>query len=200
MSRLAKSLIVSLTLFVAYGAQKGKTTFSPGPASSYENKVTIQKLTIAAVPYESDAQTKTAFGKVNPNEYGVLPVLLVMQNDSDQVLRLDRMKIEYILPNRERVEPIPAKDVPYVRAPKRPNMNPSPLPIPRRSGKNPLQIYEIEGRAFTAKMLPPGESAHGFVYFHTTHRNDSVLYITGIYEASTGNELFYFEIPLKSER
>jgi hypothetical protein len=45
-------------------------------------------------------------------------------------------------------------------------------------------------------MLPPGESASGFVYFQTSHRPGSVLYITGIRDAASRRELFYFEIPL----
>ena len=54
-----------------------------------------------------------------------------------------------------------------------------------------------EGRAFAAKMLPPGESASGFFYFQVPHRAGSVLYITGIREASTRRELFYIEIPFE---
>ena len=62
--------------------------------------------------------------------------------------------------------------------------------------KNPLAAWEIEGRAFAAKMLPSGQSASGFFYFQTGHRSGSTLYVTGIREASTGKELFYFEVPL----
>jgi len=46
-------------------------------------------------------------------------------------------------------------------------------------------------------MLPPGELASGFFYFQTPHRPGGVLYITGIREASTRRELFYFEIPFE---
>jgi len=55
---------------------------------------------------------------------------------------------------------------------------------------------QFEGRAFGAKMLPPGESAHGFVYFFTGHRTGSRIYLTGIQQAATGKELFYFDVPL----
>jgi hypothetical protein len=71
-----------------------------------------------------------------------------------------------------------------------------PIPGVRRDKKNPLAAMEIESRAFAAKLLPPGESAHGFVYFPLSHRPDSQLYITGIEEAGSGNELFFVEIPL----
>ena len=34
-------------------------------------------------------------------------------------------------------------------------------------------------------------------YFQVHHRPNAQLYITGLREAGTGNELFYYEIPLK---
>ena len=45
-------------------------------------------------------------------------------------------------------------------------------------------------------MLPPGDTASGFFYFHTASHAGSILYVTGIEEAATGQELFFFEIPL----
>jgi hypothetical protein len=48
-------------------------------------------------------------------------------------------------------------------------------------------------------MLPPGESAHGFLYFQTGHTRAASLYITGITEAQTSQELFYMEVPLGAQ-
>jgi hypothetical protein len=45
-------------------------------------------------------------------------------------------------------------------------------------------------------MLPPGQAASGFFYFQAAHREGAKLYLTGIRQASTGTELFYFEVPL----
>ena len=45
-------------------------------------------------------------------------------------------------------------------------------------------------------MLPPGESANGFFYFQAIPESGATLYITGIRNAATGQELFYFELPL----
>ena len=57
-------------------------------------------------------------------------------------------------------------------------------------------IDEIDGYAFHAKMIPAGESAHGFVYFQIGHRPGSQIYVRGIVEAPTGKELLFFEIPM----
>ena len=41
------------------------------------------------------------------------------------------------------------------------------------------------------------ETASGFFYFRTPFREGSTLYLTGLREAQTGKELFYFEILLE---
>ena len=45
-------------------------------------------------------------------------------------------------------------------------------------------------------MLPPAESGNGFFYFQAEAEPGGMIYITGIRNAATGQELFYFEIPL----
>jgi hypothetical protein len=65
--------------------------------------------------------------------------------------------------------------------------------------KNPLDAWEIEGRAFAAQMLPPGQSANGFFYFQTGLQRGATIYITGLTEAASGQELLFFELPLSSD-
>jgi hypothetical protein len=85
----------------------------------------------------------------------------------------------------------------YARAPSRPGTLPTPVgTIALKGKKNPLDAWEIEGRAFTAEMLPAGNSASGFVYFQTPLQRGSTIYLSGIAEAASGIELFYFEIPI----
>jgi len=50
--------------------------------------------------------------------------------------------------------------------------------------------------AFAAKMLPPGQSASGFFYFQTGFMRSSTLFVSGLKDAKSGEEIFYFEIPL----
>ena len=74
------------------------------------------RLPSAWTPSSTSDKVALAFGKLNPNQYGVLPVLVVIQNDSDKAIRLDRLKVEYAGPNHDRVEATPAKDVRYLQA------------------------------------------------------------------------------------
>ena len=182
--------------------EKDKIRFSPGAPSLYKGNETHEGIVMAAVPYVGAEQTRSAFGKLDPNEHGVLPVLLILENKTGKALRLD-LKTEFIGVNGRKVEDTPAKDLPYIHSPKQPKLvEESRLPkIPGVGGKkkNPLSAWEIEGRAFTSRLLPPGETVSGFFYFQTRHEPGSRLYLTGIRDAQSGKEYFYFELPLESQ-
>src|SRR5579862_3320004 len=196
-----RALLISLIVFMAAAtllADNNKDTakFSPGPASSYSAKQTNDHVTVAVVAYDTEELAHTAFGKLNPNQYGVLPVLVIIQNDTDQALKLDHLDAEYNGIDGSRVEATPATEVQTLGGPDRPNVPvASPIPIHRKH-KNPLDVWEIDGRSFSAKLLPPHEAVNGFFYFQTTHRPGSKFYLSGIKVAATGQEVLYFEFPL----
>jgi hypothetical protein len=180
---------------------KDKDRFAPGPASSYPGYQTNEKITIAAVPFTTEEQVRSAFGKANPNKYGVLPVLVIMENGTGKALRLN-LQADFIGPDDRHIDATPASDVTFIggsgKPPKLPGTN--PLPFPRGSKKGPLNVWEIEGRAFTAKLVPLGEKAYGFFYFQTHYLPGSRIYLTGISDASTGKEYLYFEVPFEKKQ
>ena len=179
------------------------TKFKPGPASSYKGAQTLEKITIAAVPYHTADLTKTAFGKVNPNTHGILPVLLVIDNGTGKAIRASDIVVEFVDLSNRHIESMAASDVVLFdgvqKVPKIPGTGPSPIPLPKRNKNGPLKTWEIEGRAFAAKLIPPGESASGFVYFQTSYRDGSKLYLSGLEDAATGQEFFYSEVPIEKQ-
>ena len=180
-----------------------RTTFQSKPVDQYPHRQISEKVTIAAQPFLTDEEAKEAFGKLNPWRYGELPVLVVIQNDGKDTLKLDRMKVSYVLPDNTRIEATPANEVKYAHGAKAPKNVPSPslpgLHIGQKN-KNPLDEWEIEGRAFAAKVIPPGQSASGFFYFQTPEASAAAsIYIDGLTNAATGNQLYYFEIPLSGK-
>jgi hypothetical protein len=195
-----KRWILLTSIAVAFSADKEQAKFAPLPAAQYPNHQTENRITVAAVPYETDEQAQPAFGKVNPYKYGVLPILVVIQNDSKSAIRANKIKAEYVWPNRTKLDATPASEVKFVGA----KTNPSRMPVPPLPGgiarpkkpKLPLGEWEIEGRAFSAEMIPPGETASGFFYFQTGHRTGSTLFLSGLKDAASGQELIYFELPL----
>src|SRR5713226_2414280 len=92
LSLLTPALIVAVPLF----ADKNTAPkFAPGQASSYASKQTNENVTIAVRTYETEDLARTAFGNVNPYQYDILPVLVIVQNDTNQSLRLDRLQVVY---------------------------------------------------------------------------------------------------------
>jgi hypothetical protein len=186
----------------ADAADKDRPKFEMAPAASYISHQASEKVTIGASVYDTPEKAKEAFGKLNPYQYGVVPLLIVIQNDSGQTIRVDRIQVDYVAPDGSHVDATPAPDIRYLNPARQPKVVTGPIPTagPRLSRhKNPLDAWEIEGRAFSAKMIPAGESAGGFFYFQTGHRPGARVYVTGLAEASSGRELLYFEFPLKDE-
>ena len=182
------------------GDKKDASKFAPGPASSYPAKQTNDHVTVAAAVYNTEELAHTAFGKLNPNQYGVLPILVIIQNDTDQALKLDNPTAQYTGADGRNVDATPAEEVKTLYGAARPNV-PVARPIPiHRNHKSPLDVWEIDGRAFAAKLIPPHESASGFFYFQTEHRPGSRFYLSGIKIASTGQDIFYFDIPLENPK
>jgi hypothetical protein len=192
-------LLLAISIAAAAGADNDKSKFEVKPVSAYPHRQTSEKVTIAADPVEEDARAAEPFGKVNPFRYGILPVLLVIQNDGPDAIKVDRLHLIYTLPDRTKVEATPAQDVRFLHGVKTPKALPGPTGgIKLSKGqKNPLAEWEIEGRAFSAKMVPAGQSASGFVYFQVPLASQAAtVTISGLQNVVTGKELFYFEIPM----
>ncbi len=194
-----KRLALFMSIAALLAADKETALFKAPAASSLTNHQTNSQITIGADAYISGEKVKTAFGKLDPYQYGVLPVLVVIQNDSGKTIRLDQLKAVYVGPNNDRVEATPAKEVRYLEGPNRPRMIPGPGGQVKvlKGKKNPLEAWEIEGRAMSAQMLPAGQTASGFYYFQTGLQRGATLYLSGLSEAATGKELLYFELPLQ---
>ena len=188
-----------MSIAAAFAADKD-APFRPAPAGSYPHHQTNSQVTVGVDPYTSGDKLKAAFGKLDPNDHGVLPVLVVIQNDSNKTIRLDRLEVQYNVPNGKKIEATPAKDVRYLQPPRQPGVIGGPAVKVKvlAARKNPLNSPDIEARAMTAQMLPAGQSASGFFYFQTALQPGATIYLNGLAEAGPeGKELFYFEIPLQ---
>src|SRR5437762_168818 len=95
---------LALVLSIAAASAADKEPFKAAAAGSYPHHQTNEAITVAVDPYAAGEKVKAAFGKVDPYQYGVLPVLVVIQNDGKGAIRLDRLKVEYVGPGNQRVE------------------------------------------------------------------------------------------------
>jgi hypothetical protein len=191
---------LAIVLPVVHAMAADNSQFKPEAIDSYTNAQKVSGLTLAADAYHEEERAASAFGKkAKPYENGVLPVLLLIRNDSNKTINLQQIRVEYQA-DRARSVAVPAREVPYLKSVGRPRASASPIPgrVSVRRSKNPLDAQEIQDRAFAAPMLPPGDFAWGFFYFQARYRENAILYITGLTEAGTGNELFFMEVPVNN--
>ena len=171
-------------------------SFKAPAAEDMKSKTTLDQVTIGVEAYDTADKASKAFGKLNPNQFEVLPVLVVIKNARKTALRVSPLEVQYIVPGLGKVEALRANEITSAAGgPSAPDLGPKPLPIPTRKKKNPLAAPEIEGRAFAVKMIAAGESASGFFYFNVKHRTTAKVYLNGLIDAASNQEIFYFEIP-----
>ncbi len=182
--------------------------FRPGTADEYAAKQEQGGVVLGAKPYYSDVLVEEAFGKkAKPQNYGILPVLVVITNNGTTPIKLENIHARYNpRSSREGVESMTAEDLfffnPKGHQPKRRR-----LPIPTRSSvkvkKGPLARQEFSDREFAAPILPPGETASGFFYFNVGPIEDplagATVYVAGLFDMAAGRDLIFFEVPLDSE-
>src|SRR5579871_5023966 len=95
MKALPRLLPVLMLAAPVFADKKEEVKFSPGPAATYATKQTNENVTIALKPYDTEELARVAFGKVNPYQYGILPILVIVQNDTNETLRLEGMHVRY---------------------------------------------------------------------------------------------------------
>ncbi|MBV9266428.1 MAG: hypothetical protein JO061_09700 [Acidobacteriaceae bacterium] len=172
----------------------GDTPFRVGAADTYSHQ-SSDKVTIGAKPLKSQEDLTAAFGKrADLLRYGVLPVLVVIQNNRSKTLDLRDLEVNLVGQDGRHVSAVNPEDIPFLYK-RRQSQVPISVPLPKRG--NPLSSPEIVSRAFSAKMLPAGDSASGFFYFEAMPETGDKLYLNGLHETPSGAEIMYFEFPLE---
>jgi hypothetical protein len=169
--------------------------FRAGAASDYAHQ-TSEQVTIGAKSYDTQELTAEAFGKkADLLKYGVLAVLVVIENKRQKTLDLRNLEVNLVAADGRHAGPVSPEDIPFLgKRSKTPTMNPVPNPLPKK--KNPLNAPQIVERAFAAKMLPPGDSTGGFFYFEARPEPGDKLYLNGLRDTPSGKEILYFEFGL----
>ena len=173
------------------------------PARTYlaHDEHTDEAATAAADPYNS--AEKARIFSVNYSEIGMLPILLIITNDSDQPISLNGLKAELVTGDRTKLLAAVPDDI--FRRIAHPHTSGAtyPLPFPTKKVKGGMSTQtrdEIENAQFAAKAVEPHSTQSGFLFFDVEGISSPLvgarLYLTGIHNAQ-GNELMYFEVPLE---
>src|SRR6266496_1347188 len=157
-----------------------------------------ENVTVGLDPYDTAAKARIFV--VNYHDHGLLPILLVITNDSDQPVELSDMKAQLVTADRAKLSPATSDDLRRRITRVRPSGKSYPLPLPKtKGGLDSKELNEIETAQFRAKAVEPRASQAGFLFFDVSDVSEPLsganFYLTGVRD-STGNELMYFEVSL----
>lgn len=167
------------------------------PAHDYHSK---EMVTVALDPYDTSEKAKIFV--VPYHDVDLLPILMIVTNDSDQPITLSEMKAELVTGNGSKLTPATYDDVFRRVSHTRSSGTRMPLPFPTKKvkgGVNSKEWNEIETAQFSAKAVEPRSTQAGFLFFDisdiTNPLQGAHFYLTRVHDAS-GNDLMYFDVPL----
>jgi hypothetical protein len=172
------------------------------PAKTYpaHDEHSSEAVTLALDPY--DMADKASIFSVHYNDVGLMPIFVVMTNDSDRPISLAGMKGQLVTVDRTKI-PLATEDDLYRRLARPPgSISPNPLPWPKKAkgSINKDAMDEIQNAQFAARAVEPHGSQSGFMFFDVSGISSPLagahFYLTGVRDAK-GNELMYFEVPLE---
>ena len=172
------------------------------PAFSYpaHDHHATENVTVALDPYDTAA--KENIFVVKYREHELLPVLLIVTNDSNEPIQLSDMKAELVTSDHTKLIPDNEDDI--LRRISHPNASGTRYPVPfptkkAKGGVSSKERNEIQSALFRAKAVEPRSSQIGFLFFDVSDISNPLagarFYLTGV-RNSSGNDLMYFEVSL----
>jgi hypothetical protein len=201
------AILISVVLVACTLVYAGKEFVLPRalPANKYpaHDEHMQEGVSVAVDPYDTPA--KASIFHTNWREHALLPVQLIVSNDSDQPLSLTRMKVELITANRSKLQPATDDDLARrLSQIKRRGDEPRhvPFPIPHsgpKVGVDKETREEIDAAQFRALAVEPHTLKSGFLFFDIEGIREPLagahLYVSGVKDAN-GQELMFFEIAM----
>jgi hypothetical protein len=202
--KLRALAVVSALLLSSIVCQAGKHFVMPAaqPAKTYpaHDEHPNEAVTLALDPY--DMADKASIFSVHYNDVGLIPIFVVITNDSDQPVSLAGMNAQLVTANRTKIPPATEDDL-YRRLAKAPgSISPTPLPWPKKKkgGVSQDTMDEIQTAQFAARAVEPHSTQAGFLFFDvsgiSTPLAGANFFLTGVRDAK-GNDLMYFEVALE---
>ena len=199
------ALLLAFVLAASAYDYKPPSVPAAGHADKYPQHETHKDegVTVAIEPYgpEKDSVFHVKFA-----EHRVLPVRLIVSNDTDQPISLAEAHIQFTTARKAKGEPLTKEDVERAIAnsvePQDRTVPGISIPLPKKKPKRlPKDAdEEIDYLMFKAEAVEPHSTQSGFLFFDVSGVSQpligSHLLFTGVRNAN-GQELFYFDIPLQ---
>jgi hypothetical protein len=161
-----------------------------------------EKVAIAAEPY--DTKEKAKIFRVDYLAHGVMPIWLVVTNNSDRPISLRDARILFMTADGDRIQAAEPEDVERLMTRKEREGGKIPLPGPlpsihtKAKGSNKDIEADFDEFEYGALVVEPHTTRAGFLFYDVSQLDHPLqgakLHLHKVRDAD-GNELFYFEIP-----
>lgn len=192
----------ALLVLPAWGSKHEVPAVQPATSFAAVEVHEDEKLAVAAEPY--DTREKEDIFRIDYLARGILPVRLIVTNNSDRPISLRDARILFQTAAGERIQAATPEDVErkVKLKDKRGTTIPLPGPLPsiRRKGKATDKDVEADFDQFEygALVVEPHTTRAGFLFYDVSQLDDPLkgakLHLRKLRNAE-GEELFYFEIP-----
>jgi len=161
-----------------------------------------EKVAIAAEPY--DTKEKESIFRVDYLGHGVMPVRLIVTNNSSRPISLRDARILFITAAGDKIQAAEPEDVERLmtRREREGKKIPMPGPIPAIKLKPKASNKQIEQDfdtfEYAALVVEPHTTRAGFLFYDVSQLDNPLLGARlhlHMLRNADGNELFYFEIP-----
>jgi hypothetical protein len=204
------SLVFLCAVTTDYAAAGGKKAPPPQPASQYDtyDAHAKEQVTVAADP--CDDAKDCSFFRLPYIQHGLLPVRVIITNDSDRALSLDDARLQFISANKDIIPAATDDDLNrrlFTMKSVRGTKIPMPSPIPSITIHHPAvdkKILEDENDfGFTTTVVNAHTTLAGYLFYDVKNLDDPALkdaefYIKMVHTLDGKENLFSFTIPFNT--
>lgn len=172
------------------------------PLESYPAQTTVEGITMAADPYDTDEKSYLAFDIKKLNSQGYFPVHIIIHNTSNDFLLVRTRNVVLITDSGQQLFTIPATVVASElfsgSALDKMSDASRQAPANRKVG---TPLSDFSDKDLTNKLLEPGKISDGFLFFFNADPkknlfSGSTLFIPKLEEEGTRKSIGPFSIPL----
>lgn len=214
MARIASLLAAMFLACASASAQSKPSSGNAAPSATHaEESLPHDRhsgMSVSADPYTNPERAKDKFGKANPLAVGILPIEVVMRNETNEPIHIDLSTIQLALRPRggtlQGIDWLTVQQVASAIA--HPKGTPAPqarrlplgIPLSEKDTKAEKVADTLRPLALDADIVPPTGMIHGFLFFDLGHDfsllANASLYVPDVVSMESKKPLIFFEVPL----
>jgi len=190
--------LLLIAAMVSLGAKYEVKDLQLKPASEYDAHLNFQNVIIGAFPCETELKTLELFDTEKLHEKGILPVLLVIDNNNIFPIQILEPDIYLVNKNGQQERPIPYMDVLLEISLKKPITESLDKKQLDKIVKKEMRL-DFEHKSFGDKLIGPNSSDYGVVFFRLPPDGNLEgyrLYFPEVMNFSEREVLIFFEFDL----